>query len=187
MTAQLDAGIRFIDFRIMFTAKPNTVNKDKDWYCLHGCQTYHTALSYLKEVSGSGSGSGSGGGSGFVFHNMTVLPHRLLSKVPLALTAYACPDARIASRLPPFVLQARAWLDAHPKEIVTFWASRHGDSRQVATHHTWTRRTSHDASSTALRCTAVSTLYCTVWHCTALYCTVRHCIALYCTVLKLVQ
>lgn len=50
MTAQLDAGIRFIDFRIMHTAQPDTVNKNKDWYCLHGCQTYHTALSYLQQA-----------------------------------------------------------------------------------------------------------------------------------------
>ena len=77
MTQQLENGIRFIDFRIMYTARPSTPNSDKDWYCLHGCQTEHTAITYLKE--------------------------------------------------------ARAFLDAHPKEILTFWASRHGDNRPEGT------------------------------------------------------
>lgn len=71
ITQMLDSGIRFIDFRIMFTDAPSTLRSSKDWYNLHGCQSEHPALTYLKQV--------------------------------------------------------RTWLDAHPKEILVFWASRHGD------------------------------------------------------------
>ena len=28
-----------------------------------------------------------------------------------------------------FLQQARSWLDAHPKEIIVVWSSRHGDTR----------------------------------------------------------
>ncbi|CAE8631146.1 unnamed protein product [Polarella glacialis] len=67
----LNAGIRFIDFRIMYSQAPGHKLGHKDWYCLHGCQTVHRAAEYLRPV--------------------------------------------------------RAWLDGHPKEVVVFWASRHGD------------------------------------------------------------
>lgn len=77
ITAMLDGGIRFIDFRIMRTAKPDSIVSRKDWYCLHGCQSKDTAMTYLK--------------------------------------------------------QAREWLDAHPKEVVVFWASRHGDTGATGT------------------------------------------------------
>ena len=49
ITAMLDAGIRFIDFRIMYSDRPLGIF-DRDWYCLHGDQTKQTALTYLKEV-----------------------------------------------------------------------------------------------------------------------------------------
>ena len=42
VTAQLDAGLRFLDFRIMYTSG--------DWYCLHMLQTNRPALEYLAEV-----------------------------------------------------------------------------------------------------------------------------------------
>ena len=62
VTAQLDAGLRFLDFRIMYTSK--------DWYCLHMLQSNHPALHYLQQV--------------------------------------------------------RAWLDAHPSEVVVMWLTKHG-------------------------------------------------------------
>lgn len=77
ITAMLDGGIRFIDFRIMRSAKPDSIISGKDWYSLHGCQSNEKAITYLK--------------------------------------------------------QAREWLDAHPKEIVVFWASRHGNSGLTGT------------------------------------------------------
>jgi hypothetical protein len=78
MTSFLDAGVRFIDFRIMYTHEPDTVwFPPQDWYCLHGTATQHKAITYLQ--------------------------------------------------------QARQWLDAHPKEIVVFWASRHGDNGDTGT------------------------------------------------------
>ena len=46
----LDGGVRFIDFRVMYTEPPDTVLHSKDWYCLHGTQTKHTAITYLKEI-----------------------------------------------------------------------------------------------------------------------------------------
>lgn len=76
ITSMLDSGIRFIDFRIMYSDAPDR-SWNKDWYCLHGCQTRHTALSYLQE--------------------------------------------------------AKAWLHAHPKELVVFWASRHGSESATGT------------------------------------------------------
>lgn len=51
VTAMLDSGVRFIDFRIMYTGVINDyVPFKKDWYCLHGCQTKHRAIDYLKQV-----------------------------------------------------------------------------------------------------------------------------------------
>ena len=39
ITAMLDSGVRFIDFRIMYTGVLGQPNPDKkDWYGLHGCQ-----------------------------------------------------------------------------------------------------------------------------------------------------
>ena len=38
VTAQLDAGIRFLDFRVMYTSS--------DWYCLHMLQTNRKAITY---------------------------------------------------------------------------------------------------------------------------------------------
>ena len=90
MTEQLDSGMRFIDFRIMYSDPPAPVmyvsgadtalakaagvaaGATKDWYGLHGCQTQRTSLSFLEA--------------------------------------------------------AKAWLVAHPKEVVVFWSSRHGDN-----------------------------------------------------------
>ena len=71
LTAMLDGGIRFIDFRIMYTDAPGK-SGDRDWYCLHGCQTTHTAAIYLGQL--------------------------------------------------------KAWLAAHPTEVVVLWSSRHGDN-----------------------------------------------------------
>lgn len=68
----LNSGVRFIDFRIMYSDAPGAVWPRKDWYCLHGCQSRRPALAYLKEI--------------------------------------------------------RAWLDAHPREVVVFWVSRHGNA-----------------------------------------------------------
>jgi len=76
IVAMLDSGVRFIDFRVMYTDATDE-NSGKDWYCLHGCQTRHTAISYLQ--------------------------------------------------------QARKWLDEHPKEIVVFWCSRHGNTDATGT------------------------------------------------------
>lgn len=50
MTAQLDSGIRFLDFRIMYTQAPDKDRGAKDWYCLHGCQTKKTSLEYLTQL-----------------------------------------------------------------------------------------------------------------------------------------
>ena len=80
ITAQLDGGVRFIDFRIMLTSPPPPAEQpdaSKDWFCLHGCQTNHPAMEYLRQV--------------------------------------------------------RAWLDKHPKEMVVFWLSRHGDTSLIGT------------------------------------------------------
>lgn len=62
ITQQLDAGIRFLDFRIMHT--------NGDWYSLHLVRSNRKALEYLQEV--------------------------------------------------------RAWLDAHPSEVIVMWLSKHG-------------------------------------------------------------
>lgn len=68
ITEQLDAGIRFIDFRIQYTNKP--FRKTSDFYCLHFMQSKRRAIEYLQAV--------------------------------------------------------RWWLNAHPKEIVVIWVSKHG-------------------------------------------------------------
>ena len=67
MSAQLDAGVRFVDFRVMHTSG--------DWYGLHLLQTRRPAAAYLSEL--------------------------------------------------------RAWVDAHPTEVVAIWLSRHGSTSAV--------------------------------------------------------
>jgi len=42
ITQQLDDGVRFIDFRIMYTSE--------DWYCLHFMQSINKAISYLSQI-----------------------------------------------------------------------------------------------------------------------------------------
>ena len=46
----LNGGIRFIDFRIMYTKGPDRAFGEKDWYCLHGCESQHKAIEYLKQI-----------------------------------------------------------------------------------------------------------------------------------------
>lgn len=85
VTEQLEAGIRFLDFRVQYTAPPfdNSFNRSTySWYCLHLVQSYHTAYDLLA--------------------------------------------------------QARAWMIAHPTEIVVFWISHHGN--QCHTHYPGTSR-----------------------------------------------
>eukprot|EP00929_Paragymnodinium_shiwhaense_P001067 TRINITY_DN101295_c0_g1_i1.p1 TRINITY_DN101295_c0_g1~~TRINITY_DN101295_c0_g1_i1.p1 ORF type:complete len:465 (+),score=47.19 TRINITY_DN101295_c0_g1_i1:111-1505(+) len=77
IVAQLNAGVRFIDFRIMYTDTPDKLFSHKDWYNLHGCQSKSPALEYLKNV--------------------------------------------------------HTWLEAHPKEVLVFWVSRHGNSDPTGT------------------------------------------------------
>lgn len=47
VTAQLEGGLRFLDFRTLYSEGGN---HKYDWYCLHGCQTNHPSLSYLKQI-----------------------------------------------------------------------------------------------------------------------------------------
>ncbi|CAJ1364464.1 unnamed protein product [Effrenium voratum] len=77
VTDMLDGGIRFIDFRIMFTPGPDKVFGHEDWYCLHGCESRLKAIQYLQQV--------------------------------------------------------KTWLEAHPKEVVLLWASRHGNPETTGT------------------------------------------------------
>jgi hypothetical protein len=49
MKEQLEAGMRFIDFRIMYTAAPKSVGTH-DWYCLHMVETNNKAVSYLQQA-----------------------------------------------------------------------------------------------------------------------------------------
>lgn len=39
----LNGGARFIDFRIMYTRGPDRAIGEKDWYCLHGCESQKKA------------------------------------------------------------------------------------------------------------------------------------------------
>eukprot|EP00971_Amphidinium_carterae_P062815 1243182-Amphidinium_carterae.3 len=48
--SMLDGGVRFIDFRIMYSSAPDRVAGDKDWYCLHGCQSKQKAIAYLQTI-----------------------------------------------------------------------------------------------------------------------------------------
>eukprot|EP01047_Picozoa_sp_COSAG01_P070619 COSAG01_NODE_10755_length_2086_cov_2.976346_1_plen_387_part_00 len=68
ITAQLEGGLRFLDFRTLYSGGKGG---KMDWFCLHGCQTNHPSLDYLRQI--------------------------------------------------------RGWLDAHPKEMIVMWFSRHGD------------------------------------------------------------
>jgi hypothetical protein len=67
VTQQLDAGIRFLDVRMMleYTDEPAI------WYSLHMMQSRGTSLQYFREI--------------------------------------------------------RAWMDAHPSEVVVMWLSKHGN------------------------------------------------------------
>ena len=46
----LNGGIRFIDFRMMYTQGPGRAIGEKDWYCLHGCESQRKATEYLKQI-----------------------------------------------------------------------------------------------------------------------------------------
>ncbi|CAK9109271.1 unnamed protein product [Durusdinium trenchii] len=43
ITDMLNGGARFIDFRIMYTRGPDRAIGEKDWYCLHGCESQKKA------------------------------------------------------------------------------------------------------------------------------------------------
>ncbi len=50
-TAQLDSGIRFIDFRAMFTPGPTVPSKGtKAWYSIHMVETYNKVEFYLSSI-----------------------------------------------------------------------------------------------------------------------------------------
>jgi hypothetical protein len=49
MKQQLEAGMRFIDFRIMYSAAPKSVGTH-DWYCLHLVESNNKAISYLQQA-----------------------------------------------------------------------------------------------------------------------------------------
>lgn len=51
LTDQLNNGIRFLDFRIVYSAPPDAGSlQPHDWYSMHMCQSKHTAMTYLQEV-----------------------------------------------------------------------------------------------------------------------------------------
>jgi hypothetical protein len=51
VTTMLDGGLRFLDFRIMYSRGPgNDSSADADWYGLHFCETNAKALTYLQTV-----------------------------------------------------------------------------------------------------------------------------------------
>lgn len=51
ITEQLDSGIRFIDFRMTYTAPPNaTSSAAHDWYCLHLAESNHPSLTYYTAI-----------------------------------------------------------------------------------------------------------------------------------------
>jgi hypothetical protein len=49
ITEQLDSGIRFLDFRLAFTAGPKNL-MNYDWYSVHMVQTNKKAIDYLTEI-----------------------------------------------------------------------------------------------------------------------------------------
>jgi len=51
MKAQLEAGIRFVDFRIIQTAAPDAPSTaTKDWYCLHLVESNRKSMVYLQQA-----------------------------------------------------------------------------------------------------------------------------------------
>jgi len=51
MRGQLEAGVRFVDFRVTHTAAPNKPSTSKkDWYSLHMVQSNNKALTYLQQA-----------------------------------------------------------------------------------------------------------------------------------------
>ena len=75
ITEQLNSGIRFVDFRVDYTApagQPSTNTSSYDWYTMHFVEGRKRAIVYLAEI--------------------------------------------------------RAWLRAHPTEIVVIWVSHHGSN-----------------------------------------------------------
>jgi len=46
ITAQLDGGLRFFDFRTLYSKGAH----GHDWFCLHGCQSNSPSVEYLKQV-----------------------------------------------------------------------------------------------------------------------------------------
>jgi hypothetical protein len=80
ITEQLDAGVRFVDFRTIFTGAPDSSGTNTsayDWYCLHFVQSKTPSIPWLQDV--------------------------------------------------------REWLDAHPREIIVLWISKHGNN--CGTHY----------------------------------------------------
>ena len=51
ITAQLDNGLRFVDFRTMYTAGPDSGSfGEHDWYGLHLVQTNNKSMGYLTQI-----------------------------------------------------------------------------------------------------------------------------------------
>lgn len=53
VTRQLLNGVRYLDFRITFTAPPNVMSFRHglfDWYCLHFMQSNNVSMDYLQEI-----------------------------------------------------------------------------------------------------------------------------------------
>eukprot|EP00049_Salpingoeca_infusionum_P017911 m.354925 g.354925 ORF g.354925 m.354925 type:complete len:471 (+) comp17136_c0_seq1:67-1479(+) len=51
MTEMLETGLRFIDFRIMYSAGPDASSTAPyDWYCLHFAESNHKAMVYLQNA-----------------------------------------------------------------------------------------------------------------------------------------
>lgn len=50
VTEQLDAGVRFLDFRMTYTRGPDSVLGKHDWYGLHLVETNQRAVAYFREI-----------------------------------------------------------------------------------------------------------------------------------------
>ena len=51
ITEQLDTGIRFVDFRMTYTAPPNaSSDAPYDWYCLHFAESNNPSLTYFTAI-----------------------------------------------------------------------------------------------------------------------------------------
>ena len=100
---QLDAGVRFIDFRMIYTAPWNSSSAHAhDWYINHRAQTKETAMWYLRALRAC---TRRGGRTG---------------KLPGCV-----PRPQIATLCTPL----RTGMDAHPREILRMRVSRHaGDT-----------------------------------------------------------